>query len=434
MKILTIAGSDPSSGAGIQRDLQTFDTLGAYGLTVITAITSQNTRGFFGVEPVSAKTIKNQLKSIISDFKIDAIKIGMVFDKQIIRAVHAELKNFNMPIILDPVFESTTRGILLQKDAFADFKKLLVPLAYVITPNIREAELLSNVKIKTSSDIRKAAKKIQNLGVENIIIKGGHMPNKNKIVDVLLYDKKFHIFEHQYIKAENHGGGCTFSAALCVEIAMGRKLPQAVKYASKFTTLSIKNALKIGKGLSIVSKISEDEMVSTLLQGITTLSKIPDIYHYIPEVQTNFVYSNPRPKTIDDVLGLEGRIVKTGTTITPTGNLKYGGSKHVGSALLQVSKKYLFVRSALNIKFDEKIITKAKRKGLSILSYNRRKEPQSIKKKEGGTISWGIKEAIKNTKKSPDIIYHRGDMGKEPMILIFGKTPHDVLQKLVKII
>lgn len=432
--ILTIAGSDPSSGAGMQRDLKTFDALGAFGLSVITAITSQNTSKFFGVQPVSSTMVKNQIRSIISDFTVDAIKIGMVFDRHIVQAIYSELKGLDIPIVLDPVFESTTGGILLQKNAFEDFKKLLVPLSHVITPNIIEAEKLANIKIKTKNDIRNAAKKIHRLGAKNVIIKGGHLPHKNKITNVLFDSKKFYDFSHKFVKMENHGGGCTFSAVLCVEIAMGKNLPDAVKSASRFTVLSIKNATKIGKGLAIVEKSGKDITLSKISHGITQFTKIVDIYHQIPECQTNFVYSNPKPASLGDILGLEGRIVRTGTTVTPIGNLKYGGSKHVGSAVLEVSKRFPFIRSALNIKFDKTTISKAKRKGLHILSYDRSKEPAHIKKMEGSTISWGIHEAVKNTRIPPDIIFHEGGIGKEPMILIFGRTPDDVLKKLSKIV
>ena len=434
MHILTIAGSDPSSGAGIQRDLKTFDALGAYGLSVITAITSQNTSKFFSVQPVSSEAVKNQIRSIISDFTVDAIKIGMVFDKHIIQAIYSELKGLDIPMVLDPVFESTTGGTLLQKNAFEDFKKLLVPLAYVITPNIIEAERLANIRIKTKKDVHSAAKKIQRLGVKNVIIKGGHLPYKNKITDVLLDNKRFYDFSHKFVKMENHGGGCTFSAALCVEIAMGKNLPDSVKSAGRFTALSIKNATKIGKGLAIVEKSSKDDILSKISHGITQFTKIANIYQQIPECQTNFVYSNPKPSSLEDILGLEGRIVRTGTTVTPTGNLKYGGSKHVGSAVLEVSKRFPSIRSALNIKFDKVTMVKAKRKGLYVLSYDRNKEPLHIKKKEGSTISWGMYEAVKNARNPPDIIFHKGGVGKEPMILIFGRTPDDVLKKLSKIV
>jgi len=171
-----------------------------------------------------------------------------------------------------------------------------------------------------------------------------------------------------------------------------------------------------------------------LSDAISSLARIKNIYKIIPEVQTNFVFSKPKPRSINDILGVSGRIVKASRSIIPAGNLEYGGSRHVGSALLEVASKFPDTRSAMNIKFDKKIIKKAKTKKLLVKNYQRSDEPHKTKSKEGSTIPWGIKGAIKDTKKAPDLVFHTGDMGKEPMIILFGKNPKDVLDKLGKII
>ena len=174
MNLLSIAGSDPSSGAGIQGDMKTFGAFGTYGLSVITAVTSQNTRRFLDVKPVRSSLVKSQIKSVLEDFRIEAIKIGMVYDNQTIKAIHAELEGIKIPIVLDPIFKSTTGGDLQRKDAFANYKKLLIPISHVITPNMQEAEKISGVKITSLNDMRNAAKKIQKMGAKNVVIKGGH--------------------------------------------------------------------------------------------------------------------------------------------------------------------------------------------------------------------------------------------------------------------
>jgi len=145
------------------------------------------------------------------------------------------------------------------------------------------------------------------------------------------------------------------------------------------------------------------------------------------------VFSKPCPESISHILGLEGRIVKTGKLVTVAGTLKYGGSKHVANAVLEVARKFPSIRSAVNIKYDNKTIKKAIAKRLCVAHYDRVLESHDTKDTEGKTISWGIKSAIEKLKSPPDVIYHRGDVGKEPMILLFGKTPKDVLTKLVKI-
>ncbi len=433
MNILSIAGSDPSSGAGIQGDMKTFNAFGTYGLSVITAITSQNTKRFFAVKPVMASLVKNQIKSVLEDFHIDAIKIGMVYDRQTVKAIHSELERIKTPIILDPIFKSTTGGDLQMKEAFSDYKKLLIPLSYIITPNVQEAEKISDIKIKSLKDMKNTAKKIQKLGAKNVIIKGGHFLAGAKITDVLLEGKKFYMFSHDRLKFENHGGGCTFSASLCVNIARGKKLSDAVNIARLFTVESMKNAIKIGKGLAIVTHAKGDEIENNLSHAISKFCSIDVIYKYIPECQTNFVYSTSNPLSLKDIMGVEGRIVRTGNQVTVAGNLKYGGSKHVASAVLEMARKFPSIRSGVNLKYDTTTIKRAIAKGLKISSYDRNTEPPKNKRIEGSTISWGIRKAIVDSKTPPDIIFHMGDFGKEAMILIFGKNPEDVLRKTLMI-
>ena len=434
MNLLSIAGSDPSSGAGIQGDMKTFDAFGTHGLSVITAVTSQNTRRFLDVKPVSASLVKSQIKSVLEDFRIEAIKIGMVYDNQTIKAIRSELEGIKIPIILDPIFKSTTGGDLQMKNAFSNYKKSLIPISHIITPNTQEAEKITGIKIKSLNDMKTAAKKIQKIGAKNVIIKGGHFVSGAKVVDILLEDKKFYTFSHDRLKFENHGGGCTFSAALCANIAKGKKLSDAVDIARLFTVKSMKNAAKIGSGLVIVTHEKGDEVENQLSRTISKFCSIRNIYKYIPECQTNFVYSTPNPRSLDNIMGLEGRIVRTGKRGTVAGDLKYGGSKHVASAVLEMTKKFPAIRSGLNLRYDSMTIKRAISKGLKISSYDRNTEPAKNKKKEGSTVSWGIKRAIASLNTPPDIIFHTGDFGKEAMILVFGKNPEDVLRKTLMII
>lgn len=433
MIILSIAGSDPSAGAGIQADLKTFSALGVYGLTVITAITSQNTRKFSKVKEIPADMIKSQLESVLSDFDIDVIKIGMVYSSQVIKAIYLQLRKIKAPLILDPVFESTTGGVLLQKQAMPLFKKLLVPLSFVITPNIPEAERLAGMKIRTSGDVRKAATLIRRMGAKNIIIKGGHLDGKF-VTDFVLEENKFYTFSGRRIYRTTHGGGCNFSASLAASLAKGDSLKNAVKFAKDFSVKSINNSQKIGRGMFITKIGKVDEIEKELLDAISKFTNLKNMFKYIPEVQTNFVFSKSKPKSLDDILGVSGRIVKDGENLIVAGSLKYGGSRHVGSAVLEMTKKFPSMRSAMNIKYDKEFIKKAISKNYSVLHYERATEPVTKKIKEGYTISWGIKNAIKDATKPADLIFHKGDVGKEPMILIFGTNPKQVLGKLTKIV
>ncbi len=430
MNLLSIGGSDPSSGAGIQSDVKTFTALNAHCLTVITAITSQNTSSFGMIEPVSQKILKNQLDSIMSDFKIDGIKIGMVYNSQIIKTLYQKLKKLKIPIVIDPVIKSTTGGILIEKSAINDFQKYIIPLATVITPNKFEAEILSKTKINEKNTPEKIAKILQKMGAKNVVITG--IQTKNNQISDFIQEKedKYHISSNKISKI-NHGSGCNYSAAMIFALANKKNIKESVKFAKEFTYNSIKNAKRFGKGIAITD--IQDNINVELTHAISEFIEIKNIYKNIPECQTNFVYSKQKPKSTKDILGISGRIVKTGDKVTVAGNLMYGGSKHVATALLIMNKKFPEICSAINLKYQNQTISKIKKSKLLVSSYDRNQEPKSNKFKKS-TIEWGINSAIKNSTKVLDIIYHKGDFGKEPMIIVFGKTPKDVLEKISKII
>ena len=432
MNLLSIGGSDPSSGAGIQSDIKTFDSLNAYGLTIITAITGQNTSSFGIIEPVSKKILKNQIDSIFSDFKIDGIKIGMVYNSEIIKTIYSEIRDTDIPIVLDPVIKSTTGGLLIEKMAVTDFKKFLIPLATVITPNKFEAEFLSKKKIDSKESLQNIARKIQNMGAKNVVITGLEI-KKDQISDFILGGKKQYIVTGKKISKINHGSGCNYAASMLFSLANGKPIIEAAKFSKLFTENSIKNAKSVGKGIVITQIKNEDGIHTELIQAINRFIEIKDSYKKIPECQTNFVFSKKNPKSIQDVLGISGRIVKTGNRIVVAGELSYGGSKHVATALISMNKKYPEVRSAINLKYDKEDISKLIKEGLIISSYDRSKEPRKVKNKEGSSIIWGIKTALEKSEKQPDVIYHKGDFGKEPMTIVFAKTPSLVIKKILKL-
>jgi len=424
MNILSIGGSDTSSGAGIQSDIKRFSNNGFYPFTVITAITSQNTKKITSIEPVSKRSLELQMESVLSDFHIDAVKIGMVFNTQIIKAIHSKLKNSKFPIVVDPIIKSTTGRLLLKKNALPDYRKMIIPLADVITPNRYESKILTGI-----TDARKAAKKIQSMGAKNVIITGFTESN-NKIYDFILEPNKQYKISGKKLPIVNHGSGCDYSASMTESLAKGLPISKAVKIAKKFVYQSIKNSINIGKGINIThQEIPKDAL--SLHNSIDEFRQIKNIHRVIPECQTNFVFAKTNPKTINDVLGISGRLVKTGKEIEIAGQIVYGGSQHVASAVIEVNKKFPEILSCINIKYDKKIILKAKKLGLTVLSYDRTKEPKKIKSKENSSIIWGVANSLKN--KCPDLIYHKGDIGKEAMILIFGINPNNVIKKVSKL-
>jgi hydroxymethylpyrimidine/phosphomethylpyrimidine kinase len=300
----------------------------------------------------------------------------------------------------------------------------MVPLADVITPNKYEAKVLSG-----TSNANKSAKKIQSMGAKCVIITGATSSN-SQISDFVLEENKEYVISGKKIPIRNHGSGCNYSASIAVSLAKGNTIRYAVKAAKDYVYQSIKNSKNIGKGVHITHKNTSNEM-RKLSDSINHFKQIKNIYKVIPECQTNFVFAKKNPKIIKDVLGISGRLVKSGKEVVTAGEIVYGGSQHVGTAVIQVNKKFPEVRSGINIKYDPKIIAKAKKSKFTVLSYDRSKEPKKSKQKENSSISWGISNTL--NAKSPDIIYHKGDVGKEPMILIFGRNPDEIIQKVSKL-
>lgn len=260
-KVLTIAGSDSGGCAGIQADIKTMSALGVFGMSAITAVTSQNTQGVTYIEELSIKSITTQIKAIYDDLTPDAIKSGMLFSKEIIAAVADILQKENKaPYVLDPVMVATSGAKLLQDDAIDMMIERLLPLADIITPNIPEAEILSGMKIENQKDVDEACRIIKNNGAKNVIIKGGHFENSQESVDTL-YDGQNHyeIVSPRIVTKNTHGTGCTYSSAIASYLAQGFSMLDACKYAKQYITSAIIYGadLNLGKGSGPVNHFYE---------------------------------------------------------------------------------------------------------------------------------------------------------------------------------
>jgi len=248
--VTTIAGSDSGGGAGIQADLKTFQELGVFGTSVLTALTAQNTLGVMDVLPIEQGFVYKQLHVLLDDFPISAIKTGMLFSSEIICTVAQAISNLTMPLIVDPVMIAKGGESLLQQQAIESLKNDLLPLATVVTPNIPEAETLTARKIDTVLDIQQAAQALLQLGVQCVIMKGGHLVNTDVAVDYVFFKngKTFSMQTPRIATKNTHGTGCTFSAALTAFIGQKMPLEQAIIEAKKYIQLAILHDLSIGHG------------------------------------------------------------------------------------------------------------------------------------------------------------------------------------------
>lgn len=245
---LTIAGTDPSGGAGIQADLKTFQELKSYGMSVITSVVSQNTTGVQDVYHLPTSVIETQLDSVLDDMDVHAFKTGMIADREMMEVIREKTKNLGIPYVMDPVMVTTSGDTLIEEDARDFLRDELLPLTTVVTPNIPEAEYLLNRKIEHVEDMKKAAKDIvTEFGVEAALIKGGHI--KGDATDFLYDGNELHTFSADRVDTKHtHGTGCTLSAAITAYISQGYSLEGAVDNAKKYVTLAIQHSLALGNG------------------------------------------------------------------------------------------------------------------------------------------------------------------------------------------
>ncbi|OGC76766.1 MAG: bifunctional hydroxymethylpyrimidine kinase/phosphomethylpyrimidine kinase [candidate division Zixibacteria bacterium RBG_16_40_9] len=271
---LTIAGSDSGAGAGIQADLKTFASLGVYGTSAITAITAQNTVGVKSVQELPAQMVRDQIEAVFNDFEVEAAKTGMLANSEIIGAVAESLKKFKLKnLVVDPVMVAKSGDKLLKPEAIDDLIIKIFPLALMVTPNLKEAEALTNMKISGIEDMKEAAIRILNLGPKAVVVKGGHL--EGKPIDVYYDGSSFQELESpRVLTTNNHGSGCTFSAAICGFLTLGLDLYSAVVSAKEYITQALKASYQVGHGHGPVNqffeaKIYEAEKVKneTIISG-----------------------------------------------------------------------------------------------------------------------------------------------------------------------
>ena len=262
---LTIAGLDPSGGAGVVADIETFTAFGCYATCAITSITFQNTTGVFGAVHQTAETIRGQIEPILQDFTVDALKTGMLPTRLAIEETARIIRENNLQnIIVDPVVRSTSGFDLIDDDALRSLIENLFPLANLITPNLPEVERITHLKIKNEADIERAAKIMQDFGARSVLIKGGHFyegenelsTHQRKAKDYLFSDDKVRVYEAEFIETgATHGTGCTLAAAITANLAIGKNLFEAVSISKQYITEAIRFAPDLGKGHSPINRL-----------------------------------------------------------------------------------------------------------------------------------------------------------------------------------
>jgi hydroxymethylpyrimidine kinase/phosphomethylpyrimidine kinase len=437
-RILTIAGSDSGGGAGIQADLKAINLLGGYGMSVLTALTAQNTVGVQGIHEIPASFVEKQIDSVLSDIGADAVKTGMLANGEIIEIVSKKIKQYKVEkLVVDPVMVAKSGDPLLQKEAQVVLIKRLIPLSMVVTPNLLEASILTGSKVRSLEEMRKAALKIYALGAKNVIIKGGHL--KGKAIDLLYDGEKYEEVEGPRIKTKNtHGTGCTFASAIATLLARGDDVSEAVRKAKIFITMAIRSSLNLGKGIGptnpsayVLKEMERYRVIQELKKAIDIL-KEGKLGYLIPEVSSNLGFALPNAGGIGDIAAFPGRIIRYKDAMATLSDPEFGASQHIAHIILTVMGFDPEYCSAMNIRYSKANIALIRGKGFFVGHFNRRFEPKRMKQKEGSSLEWGVEEVLKRLRQVPDFIYDEGDVGKEPMIRVLGRNPTEVVYKILK--
>jgi len=440
--ILTIAGSDSGGGAGIQADLKTITVLGGFGMSVITALTAQNTTGVIDIYPVPVSFISAQFKAVAKDIKIDAAKTGMLYNQETAKEVITLLEQYNIKnLVIDPVMVATSGDTLFSGDISSVAVKKFFNLASLVTPNTQEASQLCGIEITSIETMEQAAKAIAKMGTASVLVKGGHMKGEDA-VDIFYDGSSIHHFVSKRYSGDSiHGTGCTLSSAIATFLGQGLNTFEAIKKAKGFITKAIETAAMVGKGHKPANQLAaaqimldKENILRELKAAICRFTNSSNAASFIPEVQSNIAYSLCNAKTCDDIAGIPGRLIRLEKTVITVSEPMFGASKHIAQIILTAMKYEPSLRSCMNIRYDNNILEKARQKGFIIKSFNRNDEPDMIKQKKGGTMEWGTDMVFQKGLPWPDIIFDIGGVGKEPMIRVIGSDPGMVVNKVLSLL
>jgi len=437
--VMTIAGSDSGGGAGIQADLKTFSALGVFGTCVITAVTAQNTRGVESIFPLPPAMVRSQIRAIIEDIPVRVAKTGMLYSRETMEEVAKAIDEYRITLVADPVIRAGSGSSLMIEEDKNSMIKLIVPRSIILTPNVFEAEIISGIKIRSLDDMKNAAKRIVDLGAESVIIKGGHMKEKeSKVCDLFYHEESFRIFEKKRLMINPHGGGCTFSAAIASFLAREETLENAVEEAERFVEISFRGALKIGSGrtpvnpmASLYNKAGIAEAIKQVDEVARIIERNPSISRFYAEVGIQIAMAPPYPRGPEEVAAIDGRIVKTLDGLKTAGPPRLGASRHMASIILTAMKYDPQVRAAMNLHYSPILLEAFRKIGCKVSGFDRNLEPNEIKSVEGKSLPWGVEEAIRKMHGVPDVIYDEGEIGKEPMIRVLGRNALDTIDKVL---
>jgi hydroxymethylpyrimidine/phosphomethylpyrimidine kinase len=457
---LTIAGSDPTSGAGIQADIRTFDRIGVHPFSAITAITYQTATEFYGFKSLSEELGK-QLDAILNAYAIKYVKIGMIPDIKSLEIIKNAVQNYNLIAVLDPVSISSVGERISSEGLELELERDLFPLVTVLTPNLEEASYYANRELKNKTiddlDAVKEATEIiiKKMYLNNdvseiqkaIIIKSAGK-DKDNIFDLVCLNQlingkenlTFKIFKKPILSLQGnvHGTGCVFSSAITAYLSLGNSILKSIEKSEHFFDDRFLHFIDLpqeGKILDLTLDLEQVKIINQIKEIYRFISSESKFSMLIPEVRMNISGSLPNAVSKEEIAGIEGRITIVGGYPKASGEIKFGKSDHTARLVLEAKKFDNSVNFVLNLKYKAKWINLLQEKtDLILQEIVRGHQPEEIMTTEESTMQWLIKKSINEIGRIPDIIWDKGSIGKEPLLRLFGKNSKDIIKNLEKII
>jgi hydroxymethylpyrimidine kinase / phosphomethylpyrimidine kinase / thiamine-phosphate diphosphorylase len=420
--LLSVGGSDSGGCAGIQADLKTFSILGWHGTCAITALTAQNTLGVQEAFCLDTKTVLCQLESITNDFQVAFAKTGMLYSKDILRAVANKLDESSISFVLDPVIEAEAGGRLLRPEALEALKEQLIPISRVVTPNIFEAKAITDIEIKNVSSMKVAASSILDMGAEAVIIKGGHLDCSDLIVE----NGNFHIIKGERVKGGTHGVGCTYSAALVAFLAKRHSLKESAELAKRFAVNAIMKSIDVGNGVPPVNQagcmIEEAERFRTLSNVQAAVARLvdePNFFRIIPNFDFDIGMALPVAILPSEVAALDVKQFISGKKLNQFGYVKFGSCPELANAILSAMRLDPRCRAAMN--FGLKFLESGRKFELIESGFKSLDVPLITSKACNNVI-----DAMKRVNKIPLAFCYVGGLYEEPKVILVGKSAQEM--------
>jgi hydroxymethylpyrimidine/phosphomethylpyrimidine kinase len=376
------------------------------------------------------------LEKVGEAFSLSGIKVGVLPDAPHVERVAAFLAaRKEIPVVLDPVFTAKNNLRLITDKGLTALVERLLPLGLSLTPNLDEAEILMKARIESVHEMEAAARAISRKGPKHVLLKGGHLGGSP--VDLLFDGMHATTYKRQRIERTVHGTGCIFSSALCAFMASGYPVGEAFLQTERLIDGLLPESYQPGEGAyyyafpgHTMSRDAEKwHILRAMSEAAARLEEL-NMVELIPAAQLNMGYALTEARTTEDVATFPGRVGTRHGRIYFKGTAEFGASSHVACLCLTYMKYYPYRRAAVAVRYDEVFVARARKSGFSVVSLDRGQEPDGVKDREGKSLDFLVEAALRQAAGPPDIIYDHGDVGKEPIIRLFGRDPQELLHKM----